>query len=171
MIYVSGIDELQLTRSHFITYFVYSADERKAIKAIIVAIVLSILNQFSGCFTFLTYAGSILNTTGSTVSPYMSSIIFGVVQIMGSLFTTQLADRWGRKVLLIISLFGTVLGQTALSIFMYFHKLDYDLSELDWIPAASIAFVIFIGSVGIIPLTSICTVEILPAKVRQRFFR
>lgn len=135
-------------------------------RAIAVAIVLSTLNGVSGCFTFLTYGGNILVAARSSVNPYTCSIIFGVAQIIGSLFTTQLADKLGRKLLLLISLFGTGLGQTTLSVYLYLHKLDYDLSTFDWVPAASMAFVIFISTAGIIPLSTICTVEILPIKVK-----
>lgn len=138
-------------------------------KGIFVAIVLSCINQCTGCFVFLTYAGSILSKTGTSVNPYIASIILGVIQIVASLFTTQLADRLGRKVLMIISLFGTVLGQTALSAFTYLQMLDYDLSLFDWVPVTSMSFVIFIGTAGVIPLSSICTVEALPAKVNRNF--
>lgn len=143
------------------------SDERNAMRAIAIAIVLSCMNQFTGCFIFLTYAGNILSKTGTGVNPYTCSIILGVVQIIGSLFTTQLADRLGRRVLLITSLFGTVLGQTALSTFTYLQTLDYDLSMFDWVPVTIMSFVIFIASLGVIPLTSICTVEVLPAKVNR----
>lgn len=143
----------------------FRSDERKAMRGIVIAIVLSLLNQLSGCFTFVTYTGSILETTGTSVNPYTSTIIFGVVQIVGCLFTTHLVDKWGRKVLLIISLSGIVMGQTALSVFMYLREFDCDLSMFGWLPVTSLSFVIFMGFVGIVPLSTICTVEALPAKV------
>lgn len=106
-----------------------------------------------------------MSKVGPGINPYTATIIFGVVQIIGSLFTTQLADRLGRRVLLITSLSGTVMGQTALSTFMYLKELEYDLSMLEWVPVTIISFIIFIASLGVIPLTSICTVEVLPEKV------
>lgn len=152
-----------------ITHNFNISDERKAIRALSIAIVLSFLNQLSGCFTFLTYAGSIVSKTGNSMNPYTATIIFGVFQIVGSLFTTHLADRLGRKVLLIVSLLGAVLGQTALSIFSFLQKLDYDLTMFDWVPVASMSFVIFISTLGIIPLSTICAVEALPIKVNCTF--
>lgn len=141
------------------------SDERSAIKALSIAIVLSMLSQFTVSSVFLTYSGDILSRTGNNVNPYTASIIFGVIQIVASLFTTQLADRLGRKVLLTVSLLGTVLGQVALSSFTYLHILGHDLSFFSWIPVISISFVVFISTLGIIPLASVCTVEVLPAKV------
>lgn len=107
-----------------------------------------------------------MSKTGNNPNPYTATIIFGVFQIVGSLFTTQLADRLGRRVLLIASLLGAVLGQTALSIFSYLEKLDYDLTMFNWVPVASMSFVIFISTLGIIPLSTICAVEVLPIKVK-----
>lgn len=143
--------------------------DRNAVRAIFIAIVLSFLNQLSGCSTFLIYAGSILSKTRNSVNPYKASIAFGVVQIVGSLFTTQLADRLGRKVLLIVSLFGSALGQTSLAIFTYLQEFDYDLSMFNWVPLISLSFIVFIATIGIVPLSSICTVEVLPAKVNFNF--
>lgn len=140
-------------------------------RAVLIAIVLGLLNQLSGCFTFLTYAGNIMSRTGKGVNPYVGTIIIGVLQIVGAISTTQLADRLGRKVLLIVSLFGSVLGQTALSIFTYLQELDYDLSMFSWVPVTSMAFVVFISTLGIIPLSTICAVEVLPAKVTYIFIR
>lgn len=103
---------------------------------------------------------------GTNVNPYTSTIILGMVQIAGSLFTTQLADKLGRKTLLNISLVGSVLGQLALVTFLYLDMLGFDVALFGWVPVASTGFVIFIASVGIVPLLSICTVEMLSPKVR-----
>lgn len=143
--------------------------DRNAVRAIIIAIVLSFLNQLSGCSTFLIYAGTILTKTENSINPYTASIAFGVVQIIGSLFTTQLADRLGRKVPLIVSLFGSALGQITLATFTYLQGLGYDLSMFNWVPLLSLSFIVFIATLGIVPLSSICTVEVLPAKVNFYF--
>lgn len=142
-----------------------SAGERNAIKGILIGIVLTLLNQLTGCYVFLTYAVMIFAKIGTSVDPYTSTIILGIVQIAGTLLTTQLADKLGRKVLLNISLVGSVLGQLALVAFLYLDKLGFDVTLFSWVPVASTGFVIFIASVGIVPLLAICTVEMLPPKV------
>lgn len=134
-------------------------------KGIFIGIVLTLLIQLTGCHTFLTYGVMIFAKIGANVNPYTSTIILGVVQIAGSLLTTQLADSLGRKILLIISIIGSILGQMALAAFFYLDELGFDVTLFGWIPVASIGFVIFIASVGIVPLASICTVELLSPKV------
>lgn len=145
--------------------FIELPGNRKALKGILIGIIITLLNQITGCYIFLTYAVMIFAKIGTSVHPYASTIILGIVQIAGTLLTTQLADRLGRKVLLIISLVGSVVGQLALATFLYLDKLGFDVALFDWVPVASTGFVIFIASVGIVPLMSICAVEMLSPKV------
>lgn len=51
-------------------------------------------------------------------------------------------------------------------------QVNFDYSTLGWIPIATLSFVIFIASVGILPMTFIMISEILPIKVSvcDRFF-
>lgn len=41
------------------------------------------------------------------------------------------------------------------------------MSMFTWIPVTSLGFVILISSVGIVPLSMICLIELLPTKVRS----
>lgn len=134
-------------------------------KALLTGVVLSFLNQLTGVYTFLTYAGNILSETRTDFDPYISSIVLGIFQLAGPLLTSNLADKMGRKKLMIVSLLGSAVGQMALAVFAYLQKLDYELSSFAWVPVASLSFVIFIGALGVVPLSTLCTMEILPRKV------
>lgn len=67
-------------------------------KAITIGIVLAALNQFCGCFAMLNYTAKIFKEAGSNMSPNMSAIIVGVIQLFGSYMATNLVERAGRKV-------------------------------------------------------------------------
>lgn len=67
-------------------------------------------------------------------------------------------------------IFSLSISIAVLSIFTYLQELDYDLSLFHWVPIASMSFVVFVTTVGVIPLTSTCTVEILPKKVNDHRF-
>jgi hypothetical protein len=56
------------------------------------------LNQFSGCFALINYTASIFQEAGSSLSPNMSAIVIGVIQLAGSYGSTVLVDRIARKV-------------------------------------------------------------------------
>lgn len=157
---------MQDKKSYQVHMALFPLVERNARKALIIGIILSFLSNLSGVFVLITYAGRIFSSTGTSVDQYTSAIVLGVFHFIGPLFTTQFADKWGRKNLLIISLLGSAVGQTALATFSYLQILDYELSGFGWVPVTSLSFIMFIASVGVAPLSSLCTLEILPRKAR-----
>lgn len=71
---------------------------KPARKAIAMSLLLSALNQFSGCFAMMNYTTQIFQDAGSSMSADMSSIVVAVIQIFGSYVSTLLVERTGRKV-------------------------------------------------------------------------
>lgn len=70
----------------------------RARKAMTIGIVLTALNQFSGCCAMLFYISIIFEASGSNLTPNMSAILVGAIQLVGSIVATNLIDRAGRKV-------------------------------------------------------------------------
>lgn len=139
---------------------------KAAIRALAIGVVLAWLTQLTGGYTFVTYAVLIFEKVGvSHIDPYVASITIAICQIMGSLFTTQLSDNLGRKILVLISLFGSAIGLFAFALYAYLGHIGYDLSAFDWMPVVCLCFVIFIAASGVVPLAVVCTVENMPSKV------
>lgn len=67
-------------------------------KALIIGMVLAALDQFCGCFALLSYTATIFRISGSDLTPGMSSIVVGIIQVLGSIAPTILVERAGRKV-------------------------------------------------------------------------
>lgn len=124
----------------------------------------------SGCFTFLTYASSIFASTNVGISPNSSAVLLALAQLTGNLLTTNLADKLGRKILIIASLAGSALCLITTAAYFYLESSGYDMSVVRWTPVISLSLSIFIVSVGLIPLTTVCTVEVLPQKVTIRHY-
>lgn len=134
-------------------------------KGIIIGILLAYFSQLTGCLTIITYAVYILDRTGMTLNPYWSSIVLAVMLIVGNLCTSYFADKFGRKTFSIVSLVGAASGLITLSAFLYLNKHGHDLSGYAYVPVFCLAFVVFITSAGIIPLSHVIRVESLPTKV------
>lgn len=141
--------------------------EPVARKSILIGIVLTILTQSCGVFVFITYASSIFAESGANISIEWSSISLALLQMAGTLLTTRFVETQGRKPLLIFSLVGCMCGLLAMAAYVYCDKLGYDVTAFYWIPVTSLSGVIFVSSVGIVPLALICLVEALPTKVRS----
>lgn len=149
----------------FVSIFL-SSGQPHIFNGIIVAIILSFLNQYCGWFTLMIYSVVIFQDSGTHIDPHISTIILGAVQVAGNLSSTSLVETLGRKLLLIISMAGCTIGLSAMASYMYLVSLDYDLAAVQWIPVASLCFVIFSSSVGITPLLILCIVERLPSEVK-----
>lgn len=128
---------------------------------------LTFLSQSCGAFVFITYASTIFARSGTNISTEVSSIVLALLQIAGTLMAAQCVETHGRKPLLLVSLIGCTVGLTAMAAYLYSDALGYDVSLGRWIPVASLGFVIFVSSIGIVPLSLICLVEALPTKVRS----
>lgn len=141
--------------------------EKQAIRGLIVGIMLAAITQITGSFTYISYSVLMFEKTETTIDPHVSSIVMATMQIFGTMFSAQLADSLGRKLLSVISLVGSAIGNGTLALYMYLHLNGYDMTSYSWIPVTCISFVMFITSAGIISLCGIYTVENLPPKVND----
>jgi MFS family permease len=124
------------------------------------------LNQFCGCFAMLNFTASIFEESGSNLSPNISSIIVGFIQIIGSLCPTLLVDRLGRKMMMGISAFGTSFGLAVLGCYTLLKSEGFHVEAFNWIPLVTFSFVIFIANWGVLTLPFMIVSEISHPKVR-----
>ena len=122
------------------------------------------LHQACGCFPMLNFTKTIFELSGSTLSSNVSSIIVGVVQILGALLCTFLVERAGRKRLFFISTFGISLGLAVMSWYTYQTSIGVDLNRFNWIPLISFSFVMFIYNWGLNTLPFLYIAEIVETK-------
>lgn len=144
------------------------SDTPAARKGILIGVILMAINQFSGCFALLNYSATIFRDSGSDISPNTSSIIIASIQCIGTYVATILVDKVGRKLLLTISASATSIGLAVMGAYSYLDKLNFDLDHFNWVPVCSLSFVIFIASIGILPLPFIVLAEVLPNKVNSK---
>lgn len=142
------------------------AGNRNALKGIGIAVALASFSQLTAGFTIINYAHTIFQALGTSMDAYLCSIVLAVALIFGSLTSSILADKLGRKILNIISLLGCAAGLFATAIYHYLNQNGYDLSLFTWVPVFSLSFVIFISAAGIWGLVLVCIVEYLPQNVK-----
>lgn len=138
-------------------------------KALIIGLVLVSVNQLCGCFAFINYTADIFMESGSSLSPNVSAIIVATIQVAGSTVSAFAIGLMSRKLLFALTCFGTMVGLLAMGTHGYL-KMFYDMSAFNWLPIASLSFVIFVASIGLLPLTFVMLSELLPQKVSQLKF-
>lgn len=148
----------QLNFAHFLV-------NRPALIGILNGSILASLAFLTGYMVFATYSVTIFQATGTSIDPYMSSIAFASLQLIGNLCTASFSDSLGRKTLLIVSLLGSALGLYSFSLYCYLIHNGYRAPEFDWIASTAFLFVIFTSSCGVVPLMFLGMIEQLPLKV------
>lgn len=128
---------------------------------------LSVFGPFCGVFLMINYSNKIFKDAGSSLSPSTSSIIVAVVQIVANLLTTMLADRAGRKLLLALSSAGAAFSLMSMGLHDQFkiEIMEFSPTLHSIMPIVSFSMIILSGSIGILPLTAVIFMEILPTKV------
>lgn len=124
------------------------------------------MNQLTGVFALISYTSSIFEQSGSNLSPNASAIVIGAIQLLGSVFSMYAIDKTPRKVLYVLTCLGCILGLLGMGVHGLFSTLNFEfMAKLNWVPIVSLSVVIFVASVGILPLTFIILSEILPQNV------
>lgn len=71
---------------------------RASRKALFIAIMIIVINECCGSFILVSYTATIFATSGSVLSPNLSAIIVGLIQLIGTYISTMYIDKKGRKV-------------------------------------------------------------------------
>lgn len=129
---------------------------RSAIKGLGIGMALMIFQQTTATFAIVNYSVMTFTKAGASINPHISSVILAVVLIIGSFSATYLADKLGRKALLMGSLLGCACGLLITALYHYLSIKGFDLSSFEFLPVASLCFVIFVSAAGIGPLSIIC---------------
>lgn len=134
-------------------------------RAILIGVVLVLVNQLCGAFVLISYTSAVFEESGSTLSPNASSIVIALIQLIGSYVSTLAIDRIPRKILYSLSAMGTIVGLLMFGVHGFLSSFGFSLSIFSGVPIVSLSLIIFIASVGIIPLTFIILSEVLPQEV------
>lgn len=105
---------------------------------------------------------------GSTLPPLDASVWVAVIALGATTFAICLIDWIGRKFLLTASLIGTATGFFIISIS---HWCKDQFKTTDSFPFTAFLFTIFIACTGILPISHVYKMDVLPPKVNSTYFR
>lgn len=134
---------------------------RPAKKVLMIGVGLNFLEQFSGAFALLFFVSTIFKHSGSSLPPNESSIIVGVIQLMGAYCSTLFVDRIGRRFLISTSAFGIASGMFVFSIYSFLNDRGHVPAYLNWVPIASFSFVLWIANLGALTLPFLVMSELM----------
>ncbi|KAL0811486.1 hypothetical protein ABMA28_009880 [Loxostege sticticalis] len=104
-------------------------------KALVITSLLHIFQQASGIGAMLAYTTMIFEISGSSITPYIATIIVGAVNLAAGFITPLFVERFGRKILLLMSTFLTGLTLLILAIYIYHYNTGNPaVLNIRWVP-------------------------------------
>lgn len=82
------------------------------------------------------------------MSPNLSAIVVGSIQVVGVLVSNVFVDKAGRKFLMITSAVCCGIGLVAFSVYDFLKVSGVDIELFKWIPLLSFSSVIFFANFG-----------------------
>ncbi|XP_066156085.1 facilitated trehalose transporter Tret1-2 homolog [Euwallacea fornicatus] len=159
-----AVDEALANKSRFLDIF----KSRGLTKAYVLTNGLMVFQQMSGINVVLFFAQNIFQDSGVTLAPEICTIIIGAVQVLFSAVTSILIDKYGKRILLMISAIVMAASQGALGYF--FHLKDdihKDVSSLSWLPIACLIIFIIVYCLGFGPIPWAVMGEMFPANIKS----
>lgn len=125
---------------------------RSNMMALFISLSLMLFQQFSGINAVIFYAQSIFEAAGSTLPPALCTIIVGVVQVVMTVCSALLIEKAGRRILLLQS--SVVMGLCLVMLGIYFMLKEggTDVTNISFLPLASVVLFIVSFSLGLGPL-------------------
>jgi len=132
-------------------------------KALLIGILLPLFSQFSGINAIIYYGPRILGNAGISLSnSLISQIIFGLANMVFTLFAIWKVDSWGRRPLYLYGTAGAAISLILTGICFYFNA-----TSSIWLLICVLAFLAcFACSIG--PLKFVVASEIFPGAIRGR---
>ncbi|XP_063541876.1 facilitated trehalose transporter Tret1-like [Cydia strobilella] len=108
-----------------------------------------IMVLLTGFNSVTSYLQTILDTTQTNVRSEVASGIIGAINVVASLSTLMTTDKFGRKPILVSTLFGMTVGMVGLGTFFKLTRDETEISGfLNFLPLLSLLLIVFCYSAG-----------------------
>lgn len=134
--------------------------------ALFIGIGLMFIQQFTGINTVIYYAPKIFQSSGfvSAAAAIYATVGVGIVNVLMTIVSIMLLDKFGRKPLMYIGLSGITISLIVLGLAFHFETALGD--NLKWFAIASLVVYIASFAVSLGPICWLIIAEIYPLKIR-----
>lgn len=133
-------------------------------KPIIILFGLFFFQQFSGIYITLFYSVTFFQDVGSTINPYLASVLIGTVRMLMSCVNTYMLRTFHRRPLIMASGLGMAICMGFSGLFTYWIKQG--TSSQNWMPVGLILLYVITSMIGLLPIPWTMTAELFPIEIR-----
>lgn len=133
-------------------------------KGFFYGVIVLAFRDLCGIVAFLNYSSYIFKESNADVDFYASTIVLGTMQILGSILSVMFVEKYGRRVLLLISASGTGIALVILGFYyMFLGGVDF----FKFMPLLCLSVYVFMAPIGIVTLPYVILLELIPPKIRS----
>ncbi|CAH1972685.1 unnamed protein product [Acanthoscelides obtectus] len=137
-------------------------------KALVISVILLLSQQLAGINAVMAFLNSIFEAAGSGASTYTSTVVIAVIQIIATIVAASAVEKLGRRLLLLVSTIGSCASLFLLGLYFYLKNSKfYDVTNIYWLPLASLVVYIIAFNVGLSCIPWTITHEIFPSNVQS----
>ncbi|CAH1116857.1 unnamed protein product [Phaedon cochleariae] len=141
-------------------------------KATLICFMLMFYQQLCGINAVMFYMKEIFISSGSSLPSHWSVIIVGVVQVIATLFAAWAVEKFGRKILLLIS--GGVMALSTFLLGLFFSLKNHEVLDEDgiktigFLPVLSLIIFILAFSIGYGPIPWLSSSELFSPDIKAK---
>ncbi|CAL4083185.1 unnamed protein product [Meganyctiphanes norvegica] len=139
------------------------------LKIFILLTFLNFIAQFTGNFVVINYTVPIFQATNSSIDAYTSTIIIGVIRVIGSSTYLIVIDRFGRRLVFIFSFLVMATSGAIFGGYFFLQSQNYDVNNIGWLPLTCLVVFSFFTCIGH-PVVTVLRGELLPTSARSLGF-
>ncbi|XP_063232159.1 facilitated trehalose transporter Tret1-2 homolog [Bacillus rossius redtenbacheri] len=140
--------------------------DRATLRGLLIGLGLMANQQLSGNAPVMVYTVSIFEQAGSTIPPHVCAITVGALTTAGTLVSSAVIDRCGRRALLIASDLVFALSLGLLGAYFYLRHLGWDVATVGWLPLACLSAHVFTTGLGFSSLPFTVATELVGPRAR-----
>ncbi|CAG9861739.1 unnamed protein product [Phyllotreta striolata] len=141
--------------------------KRESLLAVLFGLIPLLTKYLSGVTVIFTFLAPFFDSAGTSLSGDIVAIIVAVVKIVFFVLTSFVIERFGRRILLLISSTGTAIPLFLLGIYFYLQSIESTiLVHLDWIPLTCLLLTVCLYGLGLGPIPQPFISELPSADLR-----
>ncbi|XP_071057646.1 facilitated trehalose transporter Tret1-like [Onthophagus taurus] len=153
-----NIDETLSIKRNFFDFF----KDKALSRGLMIALGLAAFQQLSGINIIFFYMQSIFEESQTGLSSDLCTVFVGLVQLVCSVVTSITIDKFGRKILLLVSAIGMLITLTVLSIYYHLKERNFDVQNISSLPIWFINLYVMTYTLGFGPIVFGVAGEIFP---------
>lgn len=167
-----GLIESEVKENTESTFSYCEILKRKAtLRAILITFGLMFFQQFSGINAIILYSSDIFQESGVKFDPKLACVVVAAFQVIATFASSLVVDKWGRRLLLLIS--ASVMALSSLFLGIYFtlksHSLmsGHALNAISFVPTFSLCTFVVVFSLGFGPIPWMISSEVFIPQVKS----